>query len=87
MKTLNVPLMGTLLALSLIACPLLYFYVGPALDAVQLDVLKTLLLVVLFQGSAAFAEEISSAKYPEYQQYCRQVSRFFPGKRYDPAAR
>ena len=63
-KTLNIPLMGALLALSLIACPLLYFYMGPALDAAQWDVLKTLLLIVLFQGSAAFAEEISSSKYP-----------------------
>jgi len=41
-----------------------------------------LLLMVLFQGSSAFAEEISSAKYPEYARYCQQVSKFFPGRRY-----
>ncbi|NLZ19173.1 MAG: DUF1295 domain-containing protein [Bacteroidales bacterium] len=39
---MNIPLMGTLIGLSIIVCPLLYIFVGPALDAVQLDVLKTL---------------------------------------------
>ena len=42
-----------------------------------------LLLVVLFQGSSSFGEEISSGKYPEYVHYCKTVSRFIPGKRYD----
>ena len=41
-----------------------------------------LLLIVLFLGSAAFAEDISASKYPLYPDYCRQVSRFFPGKKY-----
>ena len=39
---MNVKLIGSLLALSLIACPLLYIFVGPALGPEQLDVLKTL---------------------------------------------
>ena len=42
-----------------------------------------LLLVVLFQGSSSFGEEISTGKYPEYARYCSIVSRFFPGKRYE----
>ena len=42
-----------------------------------------LLLIVLFLGSSAFAEEISGGKYPEYARYCQEVSRFFPGKRYN----
>lgn len=42
---MNIPLMGTLLGLSLIVCPVLYIYVGPALDAQQLQVLKTLGMV------------------------------------------
>jgi steroid 5-alpha reductase family enzyme len=41
-----------------------------------------LLLIVLFLGSSALGEEISSSKYPLYQDYCKKVSRFFPGKRY-----
>ena len=41
-----------------------------------------LLLVVLFLGSSALAEEISSGKYPEYAGYCASVPKFFPGKRY-----
>jgi steroid 5-alpha reductase family enzyme len=39
-----------------------------------------LLLVVLFQGSSEFSEEISSGKYPEYATYQKKVSRFFPWK-------
>jgi steroid 5-alpha reductase family enzyme len=37
-----------------------------------------LLLIVLFQGSSTFSEEISSGKYPEYQAYQKRVPRFFP---------
>jgi steroid 5-alpha reductase family enzyme len=37
-----------------------------------------LLLIVLFQGSSGFSEEISAGKYPEYAMYKKQVSRFFP---------
>lgn len=50
---MNVKLIGSLLAVSLIACPLLYIFVGPAL-----------------------------AKYPAYADYCRQVSKFLPGRRW-----
>ena len=39
---MNIPLMGTLLGLSLIVCPLLYVYVGPSLDSTQLEALKVL---------------------------------------------
>jgi steroid 5-alpha reductase family enzyme len=42
-----------------------------------------LLLIVLFQGSSAFGEEISAGKYPGYSEYQKRVSRFlpfFPGK-------
>lgn len=38
--------------------------------------------VVLFLGSAAFAEETNSSKYPEYPRCRREVSRFFPGRKY-----
>jgi len=37
-----------------------------------------LLLLVLFQGSSDFSEEISASKYPEYPNYQLKVSRFFP---------
>ena len=42
MNKMNIPLIGTLLLLSLVVCPLLYIYVGPALDAMQLSALKTI---------------------------------------------
>jgi steroid 5-alpha reductase family enzyme len=37
-----------------------------------------LLLMVLFQGSSGFSEEISSGKYPEYAEYKKRVPRFIP---------
>lgn len=37
-----------------------------------------LLLLVLFQGSSDFSEEISAEKYPEYKQYQRSTGRFLP---------
>ena len=40
-----------------------------------------LLLLVLFQGSSAFSEEISSAKYPEYASYQERVPRFIGFRR------
>ncbi|GGG58116.1 DUF1295 domain-containing protein [Bizionia arctica] len=39
-----------------------------------------LLLIVLFQGSSDFSEEISNSKYPKYKEYQKKVSRFFPLK-------
>jgi len=39
-----------------------------------------LLLVVLFQGSSNFSEEISAGKYPGYSEYQKKVSRFLPLK-------
>lgn len=39
-----------------------------------------LLLVILFQGSSDFSEEISAGKYPEYKNYQKNVSRFIPWK-------
>ena len=35
-----------------------------------------LLLIILFQGSANFSEEISSDKYPEYTAYQKRVAKF-----------
>ena len=49
---MNVKLIGSLLAISLIACPLLYIFVGPALDATQIETLKLLLWIC--GGSAIF---------------------------------
>ena len=47
---------------------------------VNWSIAGALLLVVLFLGSSAFAEEISSGKYPEYKQYQQTVSQFLPLK-------
>jgi steroid 5-alpha reductase family enzyme len=37
-----------------------------------------LLLIVLFQGSSAFSEEISAGKYPDYAAYQKAIPRFLP---------
>ncbi len=42
MQKLNIPMMCTLLLLSLVVCPILYIYVGPALNDLQLETLKIL---------------------------------------------
>ena len=39
-----------------------------------------LLLIVLFQGSSSFSEEISAGKYPDYAGYQKSVPRFIPYK-------
>lgn len=49
---MNVKLIGTLLGISLIACPLLYIFVGPTLNAEQMEVLK--ILGIICACSAAF---------------------------------
>ena len=52
MKKMNISLMATLLALSIIVCPVLYFTVGPALNETQLETLK--ILGIIAACSAAF---------------------------------
>lgn len=37
-----------------------------------------ILLLLLFQGSADFSENISAEKYPSYKEYIKRVGRFFP---------
>lgn len=58
------------------------FTIGGGIGIINWSLIGALLLIVLFLGSSAFAEEISMGKYPEYSRYCQTVSKFFPGKRY-----
>ncbi len=58
------------------------FSIGSGAGIFNWSVIGALLLVVLFLGSSALAEEISGGKYPEYARYCEKVSKFFPGKSY-----
>ena len=51
---MNVKLVGSLIAISIIACPLLYVFVGPALDASQLETLKILGLIAACSGLYCF---------------------------------
>ena len=58
------------------------FSIGAGIGVFNWSIIGCLLLVVLFLGSSSLAEEISSGKYPLYESYCSQVSRFIPGKRF-----
>lgn len=58
------------------------FSIGAGIGLFNWSIIGCLLLVVLFIGSSALGEEISGSKYPLYEDYCKKVSRFFPGKRY-----
>ena len=58
------------------------FSIGAGIGIFNWSIIGCLLLVVLFIGSSSLAEEISGGKYPQYQSYCAQVSRFIPGKRF-----
>ena len=55
---------------------------GRGIGVFNWSVIGALLLIVLFLGSSAFAEEISRSKYPLYADYCKKVGKFFPGKPY-----
>jgi steroid 5-alpha reductase family enzyme len=63
-------------------CAFYVFTIGGGIGIINWSIAGALLLIVLFLGSSAFAEEISGSKYPEYARYCQQVSIFFPGKKY-----
>ena len=63
-------------------CAFYVFSIGGGIGLINWSIIGALLLIVLFLGSSTFAEEISAGKYPEYADYCQQVSRFFPGKKY-----
>lgn len=63
------------------------FSIGAGLGVVNWSMAGALLLIVLFLGSSSFAESISASKYPEYEDFCRKVNRFLPGKRYRDADR
>jgi len=54
------------------------FSIGAGTGIFNWSVIGALLLVVMFLGSSALAEEISSGKYPEYADYVKKVSKFFP---------
>lgn len=47
---MNIPLIGTLMVLSLVVCPILYFHMGPALNESQLEVFK---LIGIIAGCSA----------------------------------
>ena len=47
-------------------------------------VIGALLLMLLFMGSSALGEKISSGKYPAYKDYTAQVFKYLPLRRFDP---
>lgn len=58
------------------------FSVAAGVGIFNWSIIGALLLIVLFLGSSTMAEGISRSKYPEYPNYIKTVSRYFPGKKY-----
>ena len=54
------------------------FSVGATGEWFNWSVIGSLFLILLFYGSSSFSERISANKYPEYQNYIMNVSRFIP---------
>ena len=59
-------------------CAFYVFSVAGDIGIINWTVIGALLLIVLFQGSSAFAEEISAGKYPAYKDYCKSLPKYFP---------
>jgi steroid 5-alpha reductase family enzyme len=55
-----------------------FFSVVASSQWLNWSVVGCLLLLILFQGSSNFSEEISASKYPEYRAYQSRVPRFIP---------
>ncbi len=58
------------------------FTIGAGYPAFNYSAIGALLLILLFMGSSLMAEKISSAKYPLYEDYINNVSKFIPFKKY-----
>ncbi len=59
-------------------CSFYVFSIAARIGIINWSIAGALLLIVLFQGSSAFGEEITASKYPDYDRYCKEVPRFFP---------
>ena len=59
-------------------CSFYLFSVAASGQWFKWSIAGSLLLILLFQGSSRFSEEISAGKYPEYENYQSQVPRFVP---------
>ncbi len=66
----------------------LYFFVCGANQAsfgvFNWSIVGPMMLILLFLGSSIFGESISNSKYPEYQQYLAEVSKYIPLWKYKP---
>ncbi len=54
------------------------FSIGAGVGIFNWSFIGALLLIILFQGSSIMGEGISRSKYPEYENYIKNVSKFFP---------
>ena len=58
------------------------FTIAAGVGIFNWSLMGALLLIVLFLGSSSLGEEIISGKYPQYEAYCKQISRFLPLRKY-----
>ncbi|MCQ2585478.1 MAG: DUF1295 domain-containing protein [Treponema sp.] len=58
------------------------FSIAAGIGVFNWSFIGALLLIVLFIGSSTMGEQITGSKYPEYAEYKKTVSRYFPGRKY-----
>lgn len=58
------------------------FSIGAGVGIINWSMIGALLLIVLFTASTNLVEGISGDKYPEYAEYCKEVNKFIPGRKY-----
>lgn len=54
------------------------FSISATGNIVNWSILGSILLILLFQGSAQFSEGLSASKYPEYNSYMNSTGKFIP---------
>lgn len=54
------------------------FSIASGANIFNWTIIGALLLIILFQGSSSFGEEISASKYPDYKEYKENVSKIIP---------
>ena len=59
------------------------FSIGAGVGIINWSMIGALLLIVLFTASTNLVEGISGDKYPEYAEYCKEVNKFIPGRKYN----
>lgn len=59
------------------------FSIAAGAGVLNWTICGAVLLILLFMGSSWLGEYLSKSKYPEYENYIKNVNRYFPGRPYN----